>query len=91
MAFWSRGKREKAAREQAKADLTMREVMARERTVGPHARPWKERRTTKPFPEYRAKRWEQWAFFDLDEEGGVIAPEAVVGAVFPDDFIIVNG
>jgi uncharacterized membrane protein YhaH (DUF805 family) len=76
--------------EVAKIDAVLRDVMAREPTFGPNARPWRERRTAKPYPEYRSARWDNWHFIGPEGEKSLILPEECVGAVFPGDWIIVN-
>lgn len=72
------------------AAQTLREVMAREPIYGPDTRPWRERRTTKPFPEYRSKEWPTWRFQGSENSEAVVLPEECIGVVFPDDWILVN-
>src|SRR5215211_456375 len=69
----------------ADAHRALRDLMAREPVEGPDAKPWHERRTTKPFPEYRSQRWTNWHFHDPENRGILTLPEICVGTVFPDD------
>jgi hypothetical protein len=90
MAFWNRRK-EQREDELRRAEAKARDVMAREPTTGPHARPWKQRRTTKPYPEYQAVMWDQWSFVDVDSHATHFAvPEHLIGAVFPGDSLRIN-
>lgn len=92
MPFWNKKDRKnQASEEAAEVARTMREIMEREPVVGPEARPWRERRTTKLFPEYRPQRWGHWKFSDPENLGDVFALEEMVGTIFPDDFILVDG
>lgn len=73
-------------------DLTFRAITAREPVYGPEAKPWQDRNTEKPFPEYPSQRWTHWRFtsnplgsFNVD------IPHECVGTIFPGDWIIVDG
>lgn len=90
MPFWDKKDRKVQASEEEVA-RSMRELMAREPVTGPEARPWRERRTIKPFPEYRPQRWDHWKFSDPGNDGVTFGLEEMVGTIFPDDFIIVDG
>ena len=91
MPFWTKRKKEMQAQHFDKAALTMKEIMAREPVDGPNARPWRERQTAKPFPEYRSKSWDRWHITSPDNTSLITVTEEFIGVVFPDDLVIVNG
>jgi hypothetical protein len=65
--------------------------MMREPVTGPHARPWKERRTTKP-AGYTSMNWgARWQFEEPNEAGLIAVPEECVGTLFPGDKVEING
>lgn len=86
----SRPRSSQPQKEHAETAAVLRDIMAREPTSGPNARPWRERRTVKPYPEYRSRRWDNWQFTGDQDLESLILPEECVGAIFPGDWLIVN-
>lgn len=94
MPFWNRNKQRQSnysSAELAEVQGVFRDLMARDKVEGPGVRPWRERRTTKPYPDYRAAQWDNWAFNTLPGANYLIVPERLIGQVFPDDLLLVNG